>query len=72
MKFNKTIGISIILFLSGVVIACVWRLWSFAPYGSLGYIDGHSLDHDRLFLIMFITFPVIIGVYAIIKELLKK
>lgn len=67
IKFSKQISIFITVVLAVIIVRAIFSLLTFAPYGSLGSLDGQSLEVDRFAVISYIIVPLLIGVYLIRK-----
>jgi len=67
-KFSKHLGLFSTVILVAVITGAVFRLATFAPYGSLGSLDGQSLEVDRFTLIAYILLPLVVGLFLIRKR----
>ena len=68
-KFSRNGGRLITMVLLIIIVGSIVRLTGFAPYGSLGSLDGQSLEVDRFGIIIgYIVFPLAIGIFLICKR----
>jgi len=68
IKFSKNGGTLITTVLLIIIVGAILRLIGFAPYGSLGSLDGQSFEVDRFSIIGYIIFPLVIGIFIIRKR----